>query len=78
MSKMPEPITFTAHVPNTQTAIQFHGGGGMRMQLEIPDNQLGNTVRIIEMRDWELKVTIEAVPKKIYGMGQGSFQPETT
>ena len=78
MKEPPKPITFTAHVPNTQTAIQFHGGGGMRMQLEIPDDQLGNTVRIIEMRDWELKVTIEAMPKKTYGMGQKAFHQANT
>jgi hypothetical protein len=63
-------ISFQAFIPNNQTAIQVHGGGGMRFTLEVPDNQLGESIGIVQMRDHVLQVTIKVLPHVTYGTGK--------
>jgi hypothetical protein len=51
--------TFLATFPSIQTAIKVGGDGGMRIQLEIPESEMGNAAYILAMRQQVLKVTIE-------------------
>lgn len=56
---MTKPTTFLAHFPEIQSAIQIHGrGDGMRIQLEIPENQMGNAADLLLWRRMVLKVTV--------------------
>ncbi len=73
---MSEPleISFKAIIPNNQTAIQVHGGGGMRFTLEVPDNELHNSIRMVQMRDHVLQVTIKLLPHKTFGTGKAKVE----
>jgi len=51
---------FLAYFPGIQSAIKIHGqGDGMRVQLEIPENQMGAAIELLAWRNKVLKVTIE-------------------
>lgn len=58
---MPEnSISFLAAFPAIQTAIKITGNGdGMRIQLDIPETEMGQAARLILMRECVLKVTVE-------------------
>lgn len=59
-----EEITFEAFIPSNQTAIQRHGGGqGMRVVLDIPENQMENALHLLVWIQRNLQVTIKALPK---------------
>ena len=52
--------TFLATFPSIGSAIKVHGdGNGMRIQLDIPESEMGQAVQILTMRQCVLKVTIE-------------------
>jgi hypothetical protein len=54
------PITFKASMPPIQSAVKISGNGdGMRIQLDIPETEMGNAVQLLAMREKVLKVTIE-------------------
>ena len=55
-----EKITFLASFPAIQSAIKITGdGGGMRIQLDIPENQMSEAVKLMLYRQVALRVTIE-------------------
>ena len=61
---MSETIHFIATLPPIMSAMKITGNGdGMRIQLDIPENEMGNAARLILMREHVLHVTIEAEPK---------------
>ncbi len=62
-----DTLEFIASIPGTQTAIQVHGSGGMRIVLDIPEKQVGNAIKIMMMTKHNLKVTIEKLPHETYG-----------
>jgi len=52
--------TFLASFPPIQTAIKIYGSGdGMRIQLDIPENEMANALDLLTMRQTVLRVTIE-------------------
>ena len=65
--KIAKKAVFTATFPGTQSAISMHGNGGMRIQLEIPDSELGQAALLLMWRNKNLKVTVEPVEEKVYG-----------
>lgn len=53
-------IEFLATFPDVLAAIKVTGGGnGMRIQLDIPEDEMGNAAYLILMRQCVLKVTME-------------------
>ena len=67
---MSDTLEFEATIPGTQTAIQVHGNGGMRIVLDIADNQVPEAIQIMTMTKHNLKVTIEKLPHETFGTGQ--------
>lgn len=53
-----EKLAFLASLPPIQSAIKI-GQDGMRLQLDIPETEMGNALGIIAWRDRVLVVTIE-------------------
>jgi len=53
-----EPIIFLAAFPPIQSAIKI-GDAGMRIQLDVPESEMAQAVRVIGLRDVVLRVTIE-------------------
>lgn len=57
---MMEPITFKASFPAIQSAIKRDGsGGGMRIQLDIPESEMAQAVQLVAMVQNRLTVTVE-------------------
>lgn len=55
-----EAVTFRASFPAIQSAIKIAGGGeGMRIQLDIPESEMAQAVRLLGMREMVLKVTVK-------------------
>jgi len=55
-----KPIVFLASFPPIQSAIKIYGSNdGMRIQLDIPESEMGQAVQLLALRDKVLKVTIE-------------------
>lgn len=55
-----EKASFLAAFPAIQTAIKITGNNdGMRIQLDIPENQMGEAVKVLAWREKILRVTIE-------------------
>lgn len=55
-----DPITFRASFPSIQTAIKVDGsGGGMRIQLDIPESEMAQAVHLLALRQCVIKVTVE-------------------
>ena len=58
----PQSVTVLAAFPDTQTALSIHGGGnGMRVQLDIPETELGNAAWLMAWRQQVLSVTFTPV-----------------
>lgn len=62
--KKNEQVIFLAAFPPIQTAIKVDGSGGMRIQLDIPESEMAEAVKLMLYRQVVLKVTIEAQPKR--------------
>jgi hypothetical protein len=58
-----EQAIFLASFPNTQSAITFHGAGGMRIQLDIPESEIGEAAQVLMWRERLLRVVIAPVEK---------------
>lgn len=59
MAKL-EPIQFRASFPTIQTAINITGNGdGMRIQLDIPESEMAEAVKLLMLRQVVLRVTVE-------------------
>ena len=57
---MSEPASFLASFPSIQTAIKIHGdGNGARIQLDIPESEMGEAMKLLLWRQMVLRVTIE-------------------
>ena len=54
-------LVFLASFPPIQGAIK-RGQDGMRIQLDIPESEMGNAVELIGMMNAVLKITVEAAP----------------
>ena len=53
-------MTFLAAFPSIQSAIKITGAGdGMRIQLDVPESQMGNAIELLAWRQRVLKVTVE-------------------
>jgi len=53
-------VTFLAAFPSIQSAIKITGAGdGMRIQLDVPESQMGNAIELLAWRQRVLKVTVE-------------------
>lgn len=60
MVKNETSVTFVATFPSIGSAIKVSGdGSGMRVQLDIPENQMPDAIRLLAWRQKRLKVTIE-------------------
>jgi hypothetical protein len=55
--------TFLASFPPIQSAIKI-GQDGMRIQLDIPETQMGNAIEVVQWRDCMLEVTIRPIRDK--------------
>lgn len=65
-----EPIQFRASFPAIQTAIKITGdGGGMRIQLDIPESEMAQAVKLLMLRQVVLRVTVEQDEPKETGSG---------
>jgi hypothetical protein len=62
---MSESATFKAAFPVIQSAIKVRGDcGGMRVQLDIPESEMVEAVKILAWRMKILQVTIEPAPEE--------------
>ena len=74
---MGEKAEFLATFPGIQSAWKIHGhGNGARVQIEIPENQMGQAIKMLAWRQKVLKVTIEPVEqtKTDEGVTQSEWQ----
>ena len=61
--------TFRAAFPSIQSAIKVTGdGNGVRVQLDIPESEMAEAVKLLQWRQCVLVVTIE--PEKSDGAGK--------
>jgi hypothetical protein len=61
---MSDQVTFRASFPAIQSAIKRSGdGGGMRIQLDIPESEMASAVLLLAMTNQVLLVTIEPEPE---------------
>ncbi len=58
--QQPEPVSFPATIPPSETAIKVHGEGGARLQLDISEADLPAFLPALAMRGWRLSVTVQA------------------
>ena len=57
---MSDSATFLATFPPIMSAIKIDGsGGGMRIQFDVPESEMGEAVKLLMWREVGLKVTIE-------------------
>jgi len=55
-----EKASFLAAFPSIQTAIKIHGdGNGARIQLDIPESEMGEAMKLLLWRQMVLRVTVE-------------------
>lgn len=55
---MRDEVRFRAVFPSTQSALRFHGDGGLRIQLDIPESEVSGTVALLAWRQRVLVVTV--------------------
>ncbi len=58
---MSEAVVFLASFPPIQSAIKIDGMGGARIQLDIPESEMGNFIKAMVWRGQRLKITIETL-----------------
>jgi len=56
-----ESAEFVAVFPSIQSAITFHGSGGMRIQLDISESEIGEAAKLLLWREMLLRVTIAPI-----------------
>lgn len=55
-----QSITFLASFPTIQTAIKVAGdGSGMRIQLDIPETEMAEAIKLLLYRQCAIRVTVE-------------------
>jgi hypothetical protein len=58
-------IEFVCTFPSIMSALKVTGdGNGMRIQLDIPETEMGQAARLLLMREKILKVTVEEAETK--------------
>lgn len=56
---MSDAITFKASFPPIQTAIKITGSGdGMRFQMDVPESEMAEAIKLLLMREAVLEVTV--------------------
>jgi hypothetical protein len=55
---MPEPVRFLASFPQVLAALKI-GQDGMRIQLDIPESEMDQARRLLDMRGQVLVITVE-------------------
>lgn len=59
---MSEAATFLASFPPIQSAIKVYGHrNGMRVQIDVPESEMGEAVKLLAWREKVLSVTVEPV-----------------
>ena len=53
-----DSITFLATFPDITSAIKI-GRDGMRIQLDVPEEDMGQAIKLLALRDVVLSVTVE-------------------
>lgn len=62
---MTDKASFLASFPPIMSAIKIAGNGdGMRIQLDIPENQMSEAVKLLAWRETVLNVTIAPQPSE--------------
>ena len=56
-----DSISFLASFPPIQSAIKLDGRDGARIQLDIPENEMGNFIKIMMWKGEVFRVTIERI-----------------
>ena len=78
MAGRSEPIRFKASFPVIQSAIKVTGdGGGMRIQLDIPESEMAEAIRLLGLRQTVLQVTIEQDQQGVIGGGTRTVKRST-
>lgn len=54
----PDAITFLASMPDVLSQLRI-GKDGMRLQLEIPESELAEALKLVLWRDRVLRITVE-------------------
>lgn len=58
-----EKVTFIATFPSISSAIKVDGAGGMRIQLDIPESEMSEAVKLLLYRQVVLSITVEPQSK---------------
>ncbi len=67
---MGDTASFLATFPPILSALRMAGDGGMRIQLDIPESEMGEAAKLLLWRQRVLRVTIE--PEREAGTGDSS------
>ena len=51
--------TFNCSIPMIQSAIKVGGDGAIRLQLDIPENEMANAIKVVMGKEKVLTVTVE-------------------
>ena len=62
-----DDIVFLANFPAIQSAIKI-GQDGMRIQLDIPESEMGNALGLLAWRDKVLRVRVELGPREAWDL----------
>jgi hypothetical protein len=57
-------VSFLASFPPIQSAIKLDGRDGARIQLDIPENEMGNFIKIMMWKGEVFRVTIERIKQE--------------
>ncbi|RPJ03157.1 MAG: hypothetical protein EHM39_00010 [Chloroflexi bacterium] len=68
---MGEQAVFIATFPPILGAIRMAGDGGMRLQLDVPESEMGEAVKVLLWRQVALRVTIEPEKQDRSKQGHG-------
>jgi len=71
MSETDNKAVFLAAFPSIQSAIKVTGDKcGMRVQLDIPETELAEGIKLLMWRQQVLQVTIEPKPRQDFGVAE--------
>ena len=59
-----DSVTFLASFPPIQSAIKLDGRDGARIQLDIPENEMGNFIKVLMWKGEVFQVTIERIKQE--------------
>ena len=52
-------IEFYGSIPDIQSAIKISGNGAIRLQVDVPETELAEAIKIVAARGEVIKVTME-------------------